>query len=59
MRQCNMTQAALAPLESAFITHAKAWPEEAAESRQFIALLGDAANPFLRDRLEGHFTASA
>ncbi|MGY1459043.1 MULTISPECIES: NUDIX hydrolase [unclassified Luteimonas] len=54
-----MTQAAPTPLESAFIAHALAWPGEAEESRLFIALLHDAINPFVRDRLDGHFTASS
>ncbi|UHQ18509.1 NUDIX hydrolase [Lysobacter sp. KIS68-7] len=35
------------------------WPGEAATVDEFIALLDDAEDPFLRDRLAGHFTASA
>ena len=35
------------------------WPEEAATVDLFLALLADAENPFLRERLAGHFTASA
>lgn len=59
MRLCRMTHPELASLESAFIAHAQVWPDEAAESRLFIALLRDGADPFVRARLEGHFTASA
>ena len=59
MRQGSMTQAPLASLESAFIAHGQAWPDEAAESRRFVALLRDMADPFVRDRLDGHFTASS
>lgn len=36
-----------------------AWPEEAATVDLFAKLLGDADNPFRRERLAGHFTASA
>lgn len=35
------------------------WPEEAATVALFEALLGDAEDPFHRQRLAGHFTASA
>ena len=35
------------------------WPAEAATVDRFAALLGDAQDPFLRERLAGHFTASA
>ncbi|MBN6151112.1 NUDIX hydrolase [Xanthomonas sp. AmX2] len=40
----------------AYRTH---WPEEAEVATQFIELLDDAADPFVRGRLEGHFTGSA
>lgn len=35
------------------------WPEEAAVAEQFAQLLDDAADPFVRARVEGHFTGSA
>ena len=35
------------------------WPREAASADDFLALLGDPADPFVRERLAGHFTASA
>lgn len=35
------------------------WPEEAATVDDFLALLADTRNPFLRERLEGHFTGGA
>ncbi len=35
------------------------WPAEAEVVDLFAELLADAADPFLRDRLAGHFTASA
>jgi ADP-ribose pyrophosphatase YjhB (NUDIX family) len=35
------------------------WPEEAETVDLFLVLLADAENPFRRERLAGHFTASA
>ncbi|KAF1700637.1 NUDIX hydrolase [Pseudoxanthomonas suwonensis] len=35
------------------------WPDHAALAEAFLDLLGDPADPFIRDRLEGHFTGSA
>ena len=49
----------IAALEAAFTAHATAWPEEAAEARLFIELLREGVHAFLRERLDGHFTASA
>jgi 8-oxo-dGTP pyrophosphatase MutT (NUDIX family) len=49
----------IASLASAFSAHGAAWPDEHAAAAMFGELLGDAANPFLRDRLQGHFTASS
>ena len=54
-----MTQDHLALLESALIAHAAAWPDEAGEARLFIELLREGGHAFVRERLEGHFTASA
>lgn len=39
--------------------YAGRWPDEATTATQFAALLDDAADPFVRGRLAGHFTASA
>ena len=49
----------IAALEAAFTAHAAAWSGEADDARRFIALLGEGRHAFLRERLEGHFTASA
>ncbi len=38
--------------------YAEYWPEEAETVAEFIELLTDAENPFRRERLTGHFTAS-
>ena len=54
-----MTHESLSALEAAFVAHARAWPGEAAEARLFIELLRDGRHAFMRERLEGHFTASA
>ena len=39
--------------------YAARWPAEAATVARFSTLLEDAEDPFLRERLAGHFTASA
>ena len=39
--------------------YAARWPQEAEVAAQFLALLDDAQDPFVRDRLDGHFTGSA
>ncbi|KAB8317071.1 NUDIX hydrolase [Tolypothrix campylonemoides VB511288] len=48
-----------AALARSLAAYVAAWPEEAGAVDAFAALLSDAADPFVRDRLEGHFTASA
>ncbi|WP_238346246.1 NUDIX hydrolase [Luteimonas saliphila] len=48
-----------AALAAAFARYAAAWPAERADAAGFAALLEDAADPFERTRLAGHFTASA
>lgn len=35
------------------------WPAETETARSFLALLEDPQDPFLRERLEGHFTGAA
>ena len=47
-----------AELASALTTYAARWPQEAATVALFHTLLDDAQNPFQRERLAGHFTAS-
>lgn len=47
------------PLRDAFQRYAGRWPEESAVAAEFLALLDDAQDPFVRARLAGHFTASA
>lgn len=48
-----------ARLRHAFSVYAARWPEEASVAADFAALLDDPGDPFVRDRLAGHFTASA
>jgi 8-oxo-dGTP pyrophosphatase MutT (NUDIX family) len=39
--------------------YARVWPSEAEVVAQFLALAADPADPFVRARLDGHFTGSA
>ncbi|MFS8063498.1 MAG: NUDIX hydrolase [Luteimonas sp.] len=48
-----------AALAANFADYRQRWPYEAATVDAFIALLGLDADPFVRERLAGHFTASA
>ena len=61
MAQCNMTE--LDTPGSDFIAalsgYRRQWPEEAECVDQFIALAADPDNPYVRERLEGPFTASS
>ena len=45
-------------MTQAISEYAKRWPAEAATAMLFDALLGEAEDPFRRERLAGHFTAS-
>src|SRR5690606_6931630 len=45
-------------LASALADYARRWPAEAVVAGHFLELLGDPLDPFLRERLAGHFTAS-
>ncbi|MBN8262161.1 MAG: NUDIX hydrolase [Xanthomonadales bacterium] len=45
-------------LATAFAAYARRHPDEAAAAGLFGDLLGDAEDPFRRERLAGHFTAS-
>ena len=40
-------------------SYRRRWPGEAATVDDFLELLADPANPFVRERLAGHFTGSA
>ncbi len=51
--------AALERLRAAFRRYGGRWPEERALAAMFIGLLDDPQDPFQRDRLTGHFTASS
>lgn len=46
-------------LEAALRAYGARWPEELHAAGEFLALLRDEANPFVREQLAGHFTASA
>jgi len=46
-------------LAAAFDHYGRHWPDQASVAADFHALLDDPADPFVRDRLDGHFTASA
>ena len=45
-------------LADAYAAYALRWPDEAATVAHFAELLADADDPFRRERLAGHFTAS-
>jgi len=47
-----------APLRQALLDYARRWPEEG-DAPAFLELLHDPEDPFRRERLAGHFTASA
>ncbi len=46
-------------LDSQLRRYVRAFPDEASVAEAFQALLNDAQDPFVRERLAGHFTASA
>ncbi|MGY1409335.1 MULTISPECIES: NUDIX hydrolase [unclassified Luteimonas] len=52
-------QLQISVLAGAFDAYARKCPDQASVAADFHALLGDVADPFVRDRLDGHFTASA
>lgn len=52
------TTASGADLREAFHEYARRWPAET-DTPLFLELLLDAEDPFVRERLAGHFTASA
>ncbi|MCC4625469.1 NUDIX hydrolase [Xanthomonas hortorum pv. cynarae] len=48
-----------ATLQQQLAAYRARWPDEAELAEQFAQLLDDASNPFVRERVEGHFTGSA
>ena len=46
-------------VRSALARYAGLWPDAAMVAEAFLALLSDPQDPFVRDRLSGHFTGSA
>ncbi|OHE85829.1 MAG: NUDIX hydrolase [Lysobacterales bacterium RIFOXYD1_FULL_69_11] len=55
----NSDAARSAPLHAELDRYVARWPDEGETVGHFAALLGDGVDPFVRDRLAGHFTASA
>ncbi|MDR2877427.1 MAG: NUDIX hydrolase [Chromatiales bacterium] len=41
------------------LAYQRRWPDEAETVNSFLAMLDDPQNPFVRERLAGHFTGSA
>ena len=46
-------------LAAAFEDYGRRWPDEREMAGRFLGLLGSSDDPFVRERLAGHFTASA
>jgi len=59
MRQGSMESGHGVGLAGALADYARRWPREAEVVREFLALLADPRDPFVRERLAGHFTGSA
>jgi 8-oxo-dGTP pyrophosphatase MutT (NUDIX family) len=61
MVHCSMTSPYVdrASLVADLERYAAVWPMEAEVVAQFLALAADPADPFVRERLDGHFTGSA
>ena len=49
--------AAYDPLRADLADYGRRWPDEQPVVAQFLALLDDPADPFVRERLEGHLTS--
>jgi len=59
MVRCNMHEAGdFDGLARLLADYRQRWPEEAREQELFEQLLADPTDPFARDRIAGHFTAS-
>lgn len=58
MMRCNMNRPGSGFSSETIAEYAKRWPAEAATAALFGELLGEADDPFRRERLAGHFTAS-
>lgn len=48
-----------ASLVAELAAYARRWPDEAESAALFLALLDDGLDPFVRERVAGHFTASS
>ena len=48
-----------ATLQQQLAAYRVRWPDEAELAEQFAQLLDDATDPFVRERVQGHFTGSA
>lgn len=62
MRQCSMSNDGTTEqglLHAALAEYRQRAPDEADSVDDFLQLLGDAENPFVRERLAGHFTGAA
>ncbi|RYZ75026.1 MAG: NUDIX domain-containing protein [Lysobacteraceae bacterium] len=55
----DRNDAARVALTSQLQDYRRRWPQEAGVVEDFLLLLGDPLDPFLRDRLAGHFTSGA
>ena len=53
-----MPHLATSDLAAALAEYVTRWPDEHSTVAVFEALLGDATDPFVRERIAGHFTAS-
>lgn len=62
MRQRNMSNGESDErgfLQAALLDYRRRWGDEASAVEDFLALLGDEENPFVRERRAGHFTGAA
>lgn len=58
-KEKHVVSAAYASLREHLADYGRRWPDEEAVIAQFLALLDGPANPFVRERLEGHLTGGA
>lgn len=62
MRQRNMSSGESNEqgfLQAALLDYRQRWGDEAGTVEDFLTLLGDGQDPFVRERLAGHFTGAA
>ncbi|RZA19424.1 MAG: NUDIX domain-containing protein [Lysobacteraceae bacterium] len=58
MARRSMDACSNSDFASALAEYAMRWPDETATAELFMQLLGDDEDPFRRERIAGHFTAS-